>query len=40
MFFLRKDSIINNFKKYQKKIYKNTSQAVNKSNFIKIIFII
>ncbi len=33
MFFLRKDSIINNFKKYQKKIYKNTLLAVNKSDF-------
>ena len=33
MFFLRKDSIINNFKKYQKKIYKNTLSAVTKSNF-------
>ena len=33
MFFLRKDSIINNFKKYQKKIYKNTLLAFNKSNF-------
>ena len=33
MFFLRKDSIINNFKKYQKLIYKNTLLSVNKSNF-------
>ena len=33
MFFLRKDSIINNFKKYQKKIYTNSLLAVNKSNF-------
>ncbi|MBD1172822.1 NTP transferase domain-containing protein [Pelagibacterales bacterium SAG-MED05] len=33
MFFLRKDSIINNFKKYQKNIYQNCSLAVNKSNF-------
>ena len=33
MFFLRKDSIINNFKKYQKNIYQNCLLAVNKSNF-------
>ena len=33
MFFLRKDSIINNFKKYQKNIYRNSLLAVNKSNF-------
>mgnify|MGYP001246387616 CR=1 FL=1 len=33
MFFLRKDSIINNFKKYQKNIYRNCLSAVNKSNF-------
>ena len=33
MFYLRKDSIINNFKKYQKNIYQNCSLAVNKSNF-------
>ncbi len=33
MFFLRKDSIINNYKKYQKNIYKNTFLAVYKSNF-------
>jgi len=33
MFFLRKDSIINNFKKYQKNIYRNCLLAVNKSNF-------
>ena len=32
MFFLRKDSIINNFKKYQKNIYFNSLMAVNKSN--------
>ncbi len=31
MFFLRKDSIINNFKKYQKSIYRNSFLAVNKS---------
>ena len=31
MFFLRKDSLINNFKKHQKKIYKNSLLSVNKS---------
>ncbi len=31
MFFLRKDSIINNFKKYQKSIYRNCLVSVNKS---------
>ena len=30
---MRKDSLINNFKKYQKKIYKNSLQAVIKSKF-------
>ena len=33
MFLSRKDSFVNNFKKYQKKIYTNTLLAVNKSNF-------
>ena len=33
MFYLRKDSIINNFKKYQPKTYKNCSNAVNKSKY-------
>ncbi|MDB4193773.1 sugar phosphate nucleotidyltransferase [Candidatus Pelagibacter sp.] len=33
MFFLRKDSIINNFKKYQPKIYKNCVNAVSKARF-------
>tara|TARA_X000001036_G_scaffold360361_1_gene343302 strand:+ start:2339 stop:3544 length:1206 start_codon:yes stop_codon:yes gene_type:complete len=33
MFFLRKDSIINNFKKYQKNIYQNCLLSVNKSSF-------
>jgi len=33
MFFLRKDSIINNFKKYQPIIYKNCVNAVSKSKF-------
>ncbi len=31
MFFLRKDSLINNFKRYQKKIYKHSLLAVSKS---------
>ena len=31
MFFLRKDSIINNFKKYQPKTYKYCLNAVNKA---------
>ena len=31
MFFLRKDSIIFNFKKYQPIIYKNCFDAVNKA---------
>jgi len=31
MFFLRKDSIINNFKKYQHQTYKSCLEAVNKS---------
>jgi mannose-1-phosphate guanylyltransferase/mannose-6-phosphate isomerase len=33
MFFLRKDSIINNFKKYQPTIYKNCVEAVFKAKF-------
>ncbi len=33
IFFARKDSLINNFKKYQKKIYKNTFAAVSKGKF-------
>jgi len=33
MFFLRKDSIINNFKKYQPSIYKNCVNAVIKAKF-------
>ena len=32
MFFSRKDSIINNFKRYEKKIYLNTLNAVKKSD--------
>ena len=33
MFFLRKDSIVNNFKKYQPTIYKNCVNAVSKAGF-------
>ncbi len=33
MFYLRKDSIINNFKKYQPNIYKNCLKAVTKSKY-------
>ena len=35
MFFLRKDSIIYNFKKYQSKTYKNCIRAVEKSKYKK-----
>ena len=35
MFFLRKDSIINNFKKYQLRTYKNCQKAVLKSKYSK-----
>ena len=38
MFFLRKDSIINNFKKYQFKTYKNCQKAVLKSRYSKNIY--
>ena len=33
MFFLRKDSIINNFKKFQPKTYKNCLASVHKSKY-------
>ncbi len=33
MFFLRKDSIINNFKKYQNKTYKSCLASVNKAKY-------
>ena len=33
MFLIRKDSLIFNFKRYQKKIYNNTSKAVENSKF-------
>ena len=33
MFYLRKDSIINNFKKYQKNIYRNCNIAVKKAKY-------
>ena len=35
MFFLRKDSIINNFKRYQFKTFKNCKKAVLKSKYFK-----
>jgi mannose-1-phosphate guanylyltransferase/mannose-6-phosphate isomerase len=35
MFFLRKDSIVNNFKKYQLKTYINCQKAVLKSKYLK-----
>ena len=38
MFFLRKDSIINNFKKYEKKMYQNTLKSIEKSKFRKNIY--
>ena len=33
MFFLRKDSLIYNFKKYQKLIYQNSFKAISKGKF-------
>ena len=33
MFYLRKDSIINNFKKYQNKTYKSCLEAINKAKY-------
>ena len=33
MFYLRKDSIINNFKKYQPNIYRNCNKAVLKAKY-------
>ena len=38
MFFMRKDSVINNFKKYQSKTYHNCLEAVLKSKYKKNIF--
>ena len=38
IFFLKKNSIINNFKKYQMKTYKNCLQAVAKSKYTKNIY--
>jgi len=38
MFFLRKDSIINNFKKYQFKTFKNCKKSVLKSKYSKNIY--
>ena len=38
IFFLRKDSLIHNFQKYQKNIFKNSLVAINKSSFKKNIY--
>ncbi len=38
IFFIRKDSIIRNFKKYQKKIFKNCNNAINKSKKRKNVY--
>ncbi len=38
MFFLRKESLINNFKKYQINLYKNCKKAVTKSIYKKNIY--
>ena len=38
MFFIRKDSIIRNFKKYQFKIFQNCNEAVIKSKIRKKVY--
>ena len=38
MFYLRKDSIINNFKKYRPSIYKHCSKAVSSSRYYNNVF--
>jgi len=38
MFFVRKDSLIKNFKKYQSQIFKNCYDAVDKSKIIKNVY--
>ena len=38
MFFLRKDSIINNFKKYQFKTYKNCHKSILNSKYLKNVY--
>ena len=38
MFLLRKDSIINNFKKYQFTTYKNCHEAMSKSKYLKNVY--
>jgi mannose-1-phosphate guanylyltransferase/mannose-6-phosphate isomerase len=38
MFFARKDSLINNFKRHQPQIFKNCYEAVNKANRIKNLY--
>ena len=38
MFFARKDSIVNNFKKHQPQIFKLCTDAVNKSTIYKNVY--
>ena len=38
MFFLRKDSIINNFKRYQKKLYNSCKDSVEKARILKNVY--
>jgi len=38
IFFIRKDSIINNFKKYQKRMFKNCDNAISKSKMRKNVY--
>jgi len=38
MFYMRKDSIINNFKRYQNKIFINCSNSINKAKKVKNIY--
>ena len=38
MFFIRKDSVLNHFKKYQKNMYKNSLQALDKSKLKNSVF--
>ena len=38
MFYLRKDSIINNFKKYEPNIYRNCFKAVTKAKYINNVY--
>ena len=38
IFFVRKDSLINNFKQYEKSIYRNSFEALAKSKFKKNLY--